>query len=195
LQEEFPVAVAEKITYTSTPEQIESMHKAFDAALEEVRDELGQTHPLIINGEDRQGAESFEVRSPADKDMLIGRFTAATEADVNDAVAAAKAAFPEWSGRPWQERVAILRRVAELIRERKFQLAAMLVYEAGKNRVEAIGEVEEAADMLDTYTAQMEEHNGFATRLDSLDPAERNSRCCGPSGCGRCWRPSTFRTR
>jgi 1-pyrroline-5-carboxylate dehydrogenase len=186
------MAVAEKITYTSTPEQIESMHKAFDAALEEVRGELGQTHPLIINGEDRQGAETFEVRSPADKDALIGRFTAATEADVNDAVAAAKAAFPAWSGRPWQERVAILRRVAELIRERKFQLAAMLIYEAGKNRVEAIGEVEEAADMLDTYTAQMEEHNGFATRLDSLDPAERNFSVLRPFGVWAVLAPFNF---
>src|SRR5688572_18262397 len=116
------MAVAEKITYTATPEQVESMHAAFDRALEEVRAELGQTYPLLIDGEERSGSETFEVRSPGDNEIVLGRFTAATKDDVNDAVAAARAAFPEWSHRPWQERVAIMRRVAELIRERKFRL-------------------------------------------------------------------------
>jgi len=112
------VAVADKITYTSTPEQVESMHTAFDCALDDLNSEFGKTYPLIVNGEERAGAGTFEVRAPADNTIVIGRFAAGTEADVNDAVAAASAAFPEWSHRPWQERVAILRRAAELIRER-----------------------------------------------------------------------------
>ena len=115
-----PVAVAEKITYTATAEQIESMHNAFDSALEELRGGLGQTYPLLIGGEERIGSDTFE----ADNQILIGCFVAGTEADVNDAVAAAKAAFPAWSQRPWQERVAIMRRAAALIREQKFRLAA-----------------------------------------------------------------------
>ena len=89
------MAVADKITYTSTAEQVESMHNAFASALEELRGNLGQTYPLIIGGEDRAGGDSFEVRSPADNQIVIGRFAAATEADVDDAVAAAKAAFPD----------------------------------------------------------------------------------------------------
>jgi 1-pyrroline-5-carboxylate dehydrogenase len=186
------VAVADKITYTSTPEQVESMHSAFDSALDEIRGELGQTYPMIIGGEARQGAGTFEVRSPADHELLLGRFAVGTEADVNDAVAAAKAAFPDWSRRPWQERVAILRRAAELIRERKFRLAALLILEAGKNRVEAIGEVEEAADMIDTYTAQMEQHHGFVRRLDSLDPAERNHSVLKPFGVWAVLAPFNF---
>src|SRR5919112_5689470 len=132
------------------------MHNAFDSALEELRANLGPTYPLIIGGEDRAGGETFEVRSPADNQIVVGRFAAAMEADVDDAVAAAKAAFPDWSQRPWQERVAIMRRAASLIRDRKFRLAAILIFEAGKNRVEAIGEVEEAADMIDSYAAQVE---------------------------------------
>ena len=91
------MAVAEKITYTSTAEQVESMHNAFDSALEELRGELGQTYPLLIGGEERTGTDTFEVRSPADNQVVIGRFVAGTEADVNDAVSAAKAAFPAWS--------------------------------------------------------------------------------------------------
>ncbi|MCD6029779.1 MAG: Aldehyde Dehydrogenase [Thermomicrobiales bacterium] len=186
------MAVAEKITYTATPEQVESMHAAFDRALEEVRAELGQTYPLLIDGEERSGSETFEVRSPGDNEIVLGRFTAATKDDVNDAVAAARAAFPEWSHRPWQERVAIMRRVAELIRERKFRLAAILILEAGKNRVEAIGEVEEGADIVDEYASQMEAHEGFTRRLDSLDPRERNRSVLRPFGVWAVLAPFNF---
>ena len=186
------MAVAEKITYTSTPEQVESMHAAFDRALEEARAELGQTYPLLINGEERPGASTFEVRSPGDNEIVVGRFAAGSEADVNDAVAAAKAAFPEWSHRPWQERVAIMRRVAELIRERKFRLAAILILEAGKNRVEAIGEVEEGADIVHEYASQMETHEGFTRRLDALDPHERNRSVLRPFGVWAVLAPFNF---
>jgi 1-pyrroline-5-carboxylate dehydrogenase len=186
------VAVADKITYTSTPEQVAAMHDAFDRALEEVRGDLGRTHLLIISGEEREGAGTFEVRSPADHDVVIGNFAVGTESDVDDAVAAAKAAFPDWSGRPWKERVAIMRRAAELIRERKFHLAALLIFEAGKNRVEAIGEVEEAADMIDAYAAQVEEHKGFVQRLGSLDPAERNRSVLRPFGVWAVLAPFNF---
>ena len=186
------MAVAEKITYTSTPEQVESMHAAFDAALQDLRGELGQTYPLVIAGEERAGGATFEVRSPIDNEIVIGRFVAGTEADVNDAVSAAKAAFPNWSQQPWQERVAIMRRAAELIRERKFRLAAILILEAGKNRVEAIGEVEEAADMIDSYAAQVEANDGFVRRLDSLDPGERNHSVLRPFGVWAVLAPFNF---
>lgn len=186
------MAVADKITYTSTPEQVESMHAAFDAALEDVRSDLGQTFPLLIAGKERSGGDTFEVRSPIDNQIVIGRFAAGGEADVNDAVAAARAAFPAWSQRPWQDRVAIMRRAAELIRERKFRLAALLILEAGKNRVEAIGEVEEAADMIDAYAAQVEAENGFVRRLDSLDPGERNHSVLRPFGVWAVLAPFNF---
>jgi 1-pyrroline-5-carboxylate dehydrogenase len=153
---------------------------------------LGQTYPLLIDGEERSGSDTFEVRSPGDKEIVLGHFTAATEDDVNDAVAAARAAFPEWSHRPWQERVAIMRRVAELIRERKFRLAAILILEAGKIRVEAIGEVEEGADIVDEYASQMEAHEGFTRRLDSLDPRERNRSVLRPFGVWAVLAPFNF---
>ena len=72
------MAVADKITYTSTDEQVESMHNAFDSALEELRGNLGQTYPLLIGGEERAGGDTFEVRSPADNQIVIGRFAAGT---------------------------------------------------------------------------------------------------------------------
>jgi 1-pyrroline-5-carboxylate dehydrogenase len=168
------VATDQKITYTATPEQIEAMHQAFDAALDEVRGELGRTYAMVIDGVDRTGDATFDVRAPAERSLLLAQFQRGDRGDVHDAVAAARAAYPDWSRRPYRERVEIMRRAAALVRERKFRLAALLILEAGKNRAEAIGEVEEGADLIDAYAGQMEENEGFERVLGSLDPTERN---------------------
>ncbi|MCC6312459.1 MAG: aldehyde dehydrogenase family protein [Thermomicrobiales bacterium] len=168
------------------------MHEAFDKALAEVEANFGQSYPMIVNGEERRASSEFEVRAPADRSRVLARFPRGTRQDVDDAVAAARAAFPAWSGLDWQERVAILRRAEQLIRERKFRISAMLVHECGKNRVESIGEVEEAADITATYAAQVEQHQGFVTRLDSLDPAERNKSVLRPFGVWAVLAPFNF---
>ena len=185
-------AATEKITYTATPEQLESMHKAFDEALADVSSALGATYPLIIDGKDRATRRTFEVHAPADRRVLVGRFAKGTAQDVDDAVAAARAAFPAWSGRPFRERVEIMRRAADLIRERKYELSAMLIVEAGKNRSEAIGEVEEGADLIETYANQLAENHGFQRRLASLDPAERNRSVLRPFGVWAVLAPFNF---
>ena len=185
-------ATAQKITYTATAEQIEQMHQAFDEALALVRRELGRSYPMLIGGEERGAAETFEVRAPADRDQLLAVFPSGTGADVDDAVAAAKAAYPAWAARPYGERVALMRRAAELIRERKFRLAALLILEAGKNRAEAIGEVEEGADLIDEYAGQMEANGGFVRELEALDPGERNRSVLRPFGVWAVLAPFNF---
>ncbi|HEY8448064.1 MAG TPA: aldehyde dehydrogenase family protein [Thermomicrobiales bacterium] len=182
----------EKITYTATPEQVARMHLAFDEALASIAGELGRDYPLVIGGEERRGDRTFEVRAPANRDVLIGRFQAGTRDDVERAVAAAKEAFRAWAGRPYQERVAILRRAAEIVRERKFRIAALLIHEAGKSRAEAIGEVEEGADLIDEYAQQMEENQGYVRQLRSLDPAERNQSVLRPYGVWAVLSPFNF---
>ncbi|HYH11515.1 MAG TPA: aldehyde dehydrogenase family protein [Thermomicrobiales bacterium] len=171
-----------KITYTSTPEQIEAMHSFFDDAIEEVRADLGKTYPLIIDGDEVTGRDTFEVHAPADRRMLVGVFQKGTPDDVERAVAAAKAAYPAWSGRPWQERVELVRRAADLIRERKYRLSAILIYETGKSRTEAIGEIEEGADLLSEYAEQVEKSNGFVTPMGTVDPREHNVSILRPFG-------------
>lgn len=186
------VATQQKITYTATPDQIEAMHEAFDEALASLNADLGQIYPLIIGGEGVSGRDLFEVRAPANTSLLLGSFQRGTAEDVDAAVAAAKRAYPAWSARPYGERVAIIRRTAEVIRERKFRLAAILILECGKTRAEAIGEVEEGADLLDEYARQMEEHKGFRIQLDSLDPAERNESVLRPFGVWAVLAPFNF---
>ncbi len=122
-------APAQKITYTATPEQIEAMHGEFDEALEAIKADYGATYPMIINGEEITGRETFDVRPPADRTIVLGSFQKGTTEDVDRAVAAANAAFPDWSGRPWRARVDLVRKAAELIRERKYRLSAFLIHE------------------------------------------------------------------
>ncbi len=175
-------ATVDKITYTPTPEQVARLHHAFDGELAKLPGDLGKTYPMIVNGKERNGAGTFEVHAPADRNVLIGVFQKGTKKDVDDAVAAARAAYPAWSLRPYQERVAILKRAADLIRERKIRLASLLIWECGKNRAESIGEVEEGADLVEEYANQVAESNGFERRLESLDPAENNRSILRPFG-------------
>src|SRR6266540_1838689 len=128
------VTAAPKVTYISLSADDPALDAAFDAAIAGVRSELGKSFPLRV---------------------AVARVATAGEVDVRDAVAAAKAAFPRWSATPWQERAAIIDRAADLIRSRKFELGAWLIQEMGKNRVEALGEIEETADLCAYYSEEL----------------------------------------
>ena len=111
---------------------------------------------MLIGGEERRAAEEFEDRSPIDRDIVVSRFPVGTRQDVRDAVAAARAAFPAWRDLGWRRRLEIMRRAADLISERQFEYAALMAFEVGKNRLEALGDVEETADLLRYYSDEME---------------------------------------
>ena len=156
-----------KITYATLRNDNEQLHADYEAGLGRARSELGQVHPLYVNGEPRPGEGTYEDRSPIDG-TLVGRFAKGTRQDVRDAVAAARAAFPAWSGRPWRERVALLRRAADIISERQMEFSALTAIEVGKNRLEALGDVEETADLIRWYCDQVEQHDGFDYPMGNL---------------------------
>ncbi|MGC4104919.1 MAG: aldehyde dehydrogenase family protein [Thermomicrobiales bacterium] len=187
-------APAQKITYTATPDQIAAMHSSIDTELEAAEKAFNTVYPMIINGEDRLAADTFEVVAPANVNLVLGFCQKGTRADVDDAVAAAKAYYPTWAKMPWQERVAIIRKAAEVVRERKFRLTAIMIRECGKSRTEAIGEVEEVADLFDEYANQMEAADGYALKMDSLDPREQNVSVLKPFGVWAVLSPFNFPT-
>ncbi len=156
-----------KVTYATLRNDNEQLHRDYEAGLERARAELGQTHPLYVGGQSRQGEGTYEDHSPIDG-TLVGRFAKGTRQDVRDAIAAARAAFPAWSGRPWQERVALLRRAADIISERQMEFSALTAIEVGKNRLEALGDVEETADLIRWYCDQVEQHDGFDHPMGNL---------------------------
>ncbi|HET6745914.1 MAG TPA: aldehyde dehydrogenase family protein [Candidatus Limnocylindria bacterium] len=90
---------------------------------------------------------TFTSVSPADHDEVIGEFAASGPADVDAAVAAAKAAYPAWSMMPAPKRGEILFRVARLLAEHKEELSRLMTREMGKVLPEARGDVQEAIDV------------------------------------------------
>ena len=154
-----------KLTYSTMFDPPEELHRRFEEALALARGRLGSLHPMRIGAEARLAQAEFESRSPIDRDWLLARFPRGTAKDAGDAVAAARAAFRSWAATPWTERVALLRRVAGRIEERVYELAAALALEVGKNRMEALGEVQETADLISWYCDEMEENGGFVRFL------------------------------
>jgi 1-pyrroline-5-carboxylate dehydrogenase len=171
-----------RITYATMSADNEELHAAYEKGIETAKSWLGQTHPFHVNGEAREGAGQDEERSPVDRDILIGRFGRATRQDTKDAIAAAKAFSPEWSGAPWQDRVKIMRQVADAISDRVYELAALMSVEVGKSRLEALGDVEETADLIRYYCKQMEDNNGFAFQMGALSDKEHNRSVLRPYG-------------
>src|SRR6266850_628872 len=172
-----------KVTYTSANVDWELFHRQFDEALARVRAQFGKDYPLYI-GRDAvpSGGPPIVDASPIDTSVMLGRCATATPEQVGRAVAAAKAAQREWAHRPWRERVAILRKAASLIRERKFELAAIMALEVGKSRLESMGDAEESADLIDYYCQELEDANGFVRQMAKVTAVERNTDVLRPSG-------------
>ena len=165
-----------RITYATMSADNEELHAAYEKGVETARSWLGQKHPFFVNGEERWGDAVDEERSPIDRDLIIGQFARATRQDAKDAIDAAKAYFPEWSGTPWQERVEIMRRAADVISEHVYELAALMAMEVGKSRLEALGDVEETADLIRYYAKQMEDNDGFSFQMGALNPEKEHNR-------------------
>jgi 1-pyrroline-5-carboxylate dehydrogenase len=185
--------MTEKVTYTSADVDLEAFHRDFDAALERVHGSAGAEHPNWIGGKATGSARPpLDDVTPIDTGVLLGRFAAAGPPEVDRAVAAARAAQPGWARTPWPERLATLRRVAERIRARRFDLAALMSLEVGKSRLEAMGDAEESADLVEYYCAQMEDANGFVRQMKRVTAIEHNTDVQRPYGVFACIAPFNF---
>lgn len=154
-----------KLTYATMFNPPEELHQRFDQALAQVKAHLGQEHAMIIDGKERLAAEKFEDRSPIDTEWVLGIFQKGTTQDAQDAIAAAKRAYPMWSHTTWQERVALVRKAADILDRRIFEMGAVMALEVGKNRMEALGDVAETADLFRYACSQMEANKGYVAEL------------------------------
>lgn len=154
-----------KLTYATMFNPPEELHTRFEEALVKTRANLGKEYGMIINGQERFAEQKFEDRSPANTDIVLGVFQKGTAQDAQDALAAARKAFPKWSGMKWQDRVRLMRRVADLIDERIFEIGTVMAMEVGKNRMEALGDVAETADLIRYACYQMEKNRGFIVKM------------------------------
>ena len=115
-----------KLTYSTMFNPPEELHTRYDQALIQVKANLGKEHGMLIDGKDHFSAEKFEDRSPADTDLVLGIFQKGTAADAQLALDAARKASSMWSHTPWQEQVRLVRRAAEIMDERTFEMGVIV---------------------------------------------------------------------
>jgi 1-pyrroline-5-carboxylate dehydrogenase len=144
----------EPFTDFSKPENAEAMRQA----IERVRGELGKSYPIIINGEKITLEHTFTSYSPAEKTLAVGLFPEGdTDAQnlVNKAVEAASNVYKNWRNVAPSERAEYLFKAAKIIRERKHEFSAWMVFETSKTWAEADGDTAEAIDFLEFYGREM----------------------------------------
>src|SRR5690242_14380412 len=133
---------------------------AMRAALEKVKGQLGREYPLVIGGERINTGDTLNSINPANRTEIVGKFHKATKELANKAVETAAAAFKTWRNVPSEKRADLLFRVAALMRERKHEFSAWMIYEVAKTWPEADGDTAEAIDFLEFYAREMLRYGG-----------------------------------
>jgi 1-pyrroline-5-carboxylate dehydrogenase len=128
---------------------------AMERALAQVRAQFGREYELSIAGQRFETGDKLTSLNPSHPAEVVGIHEKATAELASRAVEAAHAFFPEWSRTPAAQRVAMLLRTAAILRARKLEFDAWLVYEAGKSWVEAEADVSEAIDFCEYYAREM----------------------------------------
>jgi len=171
-----------RITYatmTITPKD----DQAYDLAVKDVRTKLGNRFPMYVNGEKwASTGESMSHPSPVDTAIIVSHFPKGTREDAKSAVTAARDSFRAWSATSYKERVHILRKAADLIINRRYELCAWMAFEVGKNRSEALAEVNEGAELIRYYCEQIEQNKGFVLVLESPGPKQETFSVLRPYG-------------
>jgi 1-pyrroline-5-carboxylate dehydrogenase len=123
-------------------------------AIAQVRAELGREYDLVIGGELVKTTGKIKSLNPAKPSEVVGIHQKAGPEHVEPAMQAALKAFETWSKAPIEERVGLILRAADIIRRRKFEFCAWLVFEVGKNWAEADGDIGETIDFLEFYARE-----------------------------------------
>ncbi|AYQ44070.1 MULTISPECIES: L-glutamate gamma-semialdehyde dehydrogenase [Burkholderia] len=160
-------------------------------ALDKVRTRFGETYPLIINGERVMTDDKLVSTNPSNPAEIVGYSAKATQQHADAALDAAWKAFESWKRWTQEDRSRVMLKAAAIMRRRKRELEAWLVYEIGKNYVEASAEVAEMIDFTEYYARQALTHVGGLGSLIHY-PGEENESFYIPLGAGVTISPWNF---
>ena len=141
----------EPYTDFSIPEN----RRRMEAAQEKVHSQLGREYQLLIAGERATSGATFRSVNPARPAEIVGVHQKATAEQAAGAIDTSWQFFPEWSRSAPADRIAMLVKAAAILRDRKMEFNAWLVFEAGKTWPEAEAEVSEAIDFCEYYAREM----------------------------------------
>ena len=128
---------------------------AYEAALAQAAKETGRRHDLLIGGRRIATKAAFTSTNPCDSKEVLATFSKGALAEADAALAAATAAFPQWSRTDPKVRAGYLLKAAALMRRRKHEFSAVMTLEVGKTWPEADGDTAEAIDFLEYYGREM----------------------------------------
>src|SRR5262249_37448710 len=133
----------------------ESSRQAMQHALNEVKTQFGRAYPLVIGNERIPTSTLIDSIDPSHIQQVVGRCGRATVEHARQPIAAPLPAFPAGRDPPPRQRADCLFRVADVLRRRRFELAAWQVYECGKQWREADADVAESIDYCLYYGREM----------------------------------------
>jgi 1-pyrroline-5-carboxylate dehydrogenase len=172
-----------RVTYTNIGEDFSGVHAHLDALIPKVEASLlGRHHAALIGGHEHSEGAVAAISSPIDRELVLGEFPAASAAVVDQAVAAARASFPAWRDMSWRDRIATLRAGADALTAAKYEVSVACLIEVGKSRLEAVGEVEEAIDLIRYYCDEMERNDGYAIECTRAVAREKSRVVLRPYG-------------
>ena len=94
-----------RVTYSNTGEDFSGVHAHLDQVIPEVETRLlGKAQPAFIGGKDRGEGSVVAARSPIDRCIVLGEFPQADASLVDEAVEAARKAYPSWRDMSWPKR-------------------------------------------------------------------------------------------
>src|SRR5258708_6987637 len=128
---------------------------AMEAALKKVASEFGREYPMYIEGKEVKAAEKVESTNPLPHSPVTGIVEGASAEQARQAIESAHAYFDTWKKVPAEKRAGMLFGAAEIIRQRKFEISALICYEVGKSWIEADADTAETIDFLEFYGREM----------------------------------------
>jgi len=134
--------------------------KKQEQAIAAVRAALGREYPNIIGGSEVTSAGKFQSINPSNANEVVGTFQLGTAEDAVRALDAAWKAFDSWKQVPAAKRAEYLFKAAKIMRRRRFELNAVMMFEVGKSWAEADADTAEAIDFADFYGREMLRYAG-----------------------------------
>lgn len=134
---------------------LEENKQSMVAALAKVKKELGKKYPLVIGNEKQFTEEQTISINPGNVDEVIGTVSKGNKEFAEKAMQEALKTFETWKKVAPAERAEYLFKAADIMRQRKHEFSAYLVFESGKNWAEADADTAEAIDFMEFYAREM----------------------------------------
>jgi 1-pyrroline-5-carboxylate dehydrogenase len=160
------------------------------AAIAKVRGQLGGEYDLIIGGKRVKTIDKIKSLNPSQPSQIVGTHQKAGPEQVEPALKAALKAFASWSRTTVEERTGLVFRVGDLLRQRKMEFMAWLVFEVSKNWAEADADVSETIDFCEFYAREALRFSKAQTPIQL--PGERDTLLYIPLGVGAVIPPWNF---